>query len=304
MPDEEPQQPHAPAGTTRRLRHRVGLAAATVAGAGSLALGAGLAQAAPAAAAPGVVVADDPAQGEEDGTAWDTGSWAQDDSSEAADDGQSADEVSYSSDDSADEDSYSSDDASEDVSDDTADSADSADDQAGPRQGWDGSVYWFRNSSGEWRYTAHRDVYLNRVGSSGGSGSGSSGRHTTATAARGDVESAVEFALAQLGTPYVMGGNGPDGYDCSGLIQQSFRHAGIALPRIASDQYRASTPVGAGDLRRGDLLFWSYDGSVGGIHHAAIYLGNNKYVEAAHQGTNVRTATLNHGYWPTQMGRP
>jgi cell wall-associated NlpC family hydrolase len=118
------------------------------------------------------------------------------------------------------------------------------------------------------------------------------------------VETAVEFALAQLGKPFVMGGNGPDAYDCSGLIQQSFRRAGISLPRVANDQYEATSPVSASRLRRGDLLFWSSDGSARGIHHAAIYLGDNKYVEAAHPGTTVRISTLNRGYWPTQMGRP
>jgi hypothetical protein len=42
-------------------------------------------------------------------------------------------------------------------------------------QGWDGSVYWFQNSSGEWRYTSHKDVYLSRTGGGGGSDNGGSG---------------------------------------------------------------------------------------------------------------------------------
>ncbi|MFE0465096.1 C40 family peptidase [Kitasatospora sp. NPDC058965] len=318
MPDlnsaDQPQQPapsEAPTCRTGRLRHRVGLAAAVVAGASSIALGAGVAQAAPAAAHPGLVVADDPAQSDEDDAtpvddtpSQDDGQAADDSTDNGADDSRTADDSSdatatadagYVSDDSADSDDQ-----------DSTDTAPAA--GSGLRQGWDGSVYWFRNSSGEWRYTAHRDVYLERIGSgsSGGSGGDSAGGGSlaTATAERGDVETAVQFALAQVGKPFVMGGNGPDSYDCSGLIQQSFRHAGISLPRVANDQYEATSPVGADQLRRGDLLFWSYDGSARGIHHAAIYLGNNKYVEAAHPGTTIRISTLNRGYWPTQMGRP
>ncbi|WP_406195942.1 C40 family peptidase [Kitasatospora sp. NBC_01560] len=175
----------------------------------------------------------------------------------------------------------------------------------GIKQGWDGSRYWFKNSQGEWRWTSHYDIYLDRTGggSSSGSSSGSSAS-AAAPAADGDVETAVQFALAQLGKPFLTAGNGPDGYDCSGLVQQSFRRGGIDLPRVANDQYAATTPVSAGQLRRGDLLFWSDDGSARGIHHVAIYLGNNQYVEAARPGTDIRISGISSGYYPTHMGRP
>ncbi|WP_051969920.1 C40 family peptidase [Kitasatospora azatica] len=330
MPDlnsaDQPQQlssAQAPACRPGRLRHRLGLAAAIVAGTGSIVLGAGLAQAAPTAAQPGLVVADDPVQSEE-ATEQATEDTRANEDSQTTEDAQATDD-SQATDDTSDSDTYGSDDQSGEDSDyasadETASSDDAAasddadsDDQDSPdtsagglHQGWDGSVYWFRNSSGEWRYTAHRDIYLNRIGSGGtatSSSPSSSGAEAPATA-RGDVETAVQFALAQIGKPFVMGGNGPDSYDCSGLIQQSFRRAGTSLPRVANDQYQATTPVSAGQLRRGDLIFWSPDGSARGIQHAAIYLGNNKYVEAAHPGTTVRISTLNRGYWPTQMGRP
>ncbi|WP_371478006.1 C40 family peptidase [Kitasatospora sp. NBC_00315] len=181
---------------------------------------------------------------------------------------------------------------------------------SGLTQGWDGSVYWFRNSSGAWRWTSHRDVYLDRTGGGDSSSDASDASDASdqsdhnAPSASGDVEDAVQFALDELGTPFVMGGNGPDGYDCSGLVQQAYRHAGISLPRIANDQYEATTPITAAQLQRGDLLFWSDDGSARGIHHVAIYLGGNQYVEAAHPGTDVRISKLSSGYYPTQMGRP
>ncbi|MFI9162219.1 C40 family peptidase [Kitasatospora aureofaciens] len=177
----------------------------------------------------------------------------------------------------------------------------------GIKQGWDGSRYWFKNSKGEWRWTSHYDVYLQRTGGSSGgsSSSGSSGGASSGSvAADRNVEAAVQYALAQLGKPFRTAGNGPDGYDCSGLVQQSFRRGGIALPRVANDQYAATTPIKASQLRRGDLLFWSPNGTARGIQHVAIYLGNNQYVEAARPGTRIRISSISKGYYPAFMGRP
>ncbi|MFJ9772704.1 C40 family peptidase [Kitasatospora sp. NPDC101157] len=179
----------------------------------------------------------------------------------------------------------------------------------GPRQGWDGSKYWFRNGSGEWRWTSHYDVYLNRTGQSGG-GSGQtaerpdSGSSPGGTASSGSTESAIDYALAQLGKPYVWGGDGPSGYDCSGLVQQAYRRGGISLPRVADDQYAATTPISAAQLRRGDLVFWSDSGRASGIHHVGLYLGGGKFVEAPRPGRTVRISTLSPGYYPTHFGRP
>ncbi|MFI9269741.1 C40 family peptidase [Kitasatospora sp. NPDC052896] len=157
------------------------------------------------------------------------------------------------------------------------------------RPGWDGSRYWFRNEVGEWRYTRFKGVYLSR---------------TSGRPAGTGVERAIGYALAQLGKPYVWGGDGPSGYDCSGLVRQAYQRAGIALPRVADDQYAATTPVRADRLRRGDLLFWSRNGRASGIHHVAIYLGGHRYVEAPHPGSAVRIANLREGFLPTHLGRP
>ncbi|MCX5211914.1 NlpC/P60 family protein [Kitasatospora sp. NBC_00240] len=185
----------------------------------------------------------------------------------------------------------------------------------GPEQGWDGSKYWFRSVSGEWRYTSHYDVYLSRVGqgaaSAAGPGTGSAaegpesdGPDAAEGTDRGSTETAVAYALAQVGKPYVWGGNGPGGFDCSGLVQQAYRKAGVSLPRVAGDQYAATTPIDAGDLRRGDLLFWSDSGRASAIHHVGIYLGGGRFVEAPRPGKNVRVSTLSSGFYPTHFGRP
>ncbi|MFJ2805448.1 C40 family peptidase [Kitasatospora sp. NPDC087271] len=180
---------------------------------------------------------------------------------------------------------------------------------SGLRQGWDGSKYWFKNGSGEWRWTSHYDVYASRTGQSGGGADPAPARPAATPSAdqapaSGSMEAAIDYALAQLGKPYVWGGNGPSGYDCSGLVQQAYRRSGISLPRVADDQYAATTPISAGQLRRGDLVFWSDSGRASGIHHVGIYLGGGKFVEAPRPGKTVRVSTLNSGYYPTHFGRP
>ncbi|MFF5131348.1 NlpC/P60 family protein [Streptomyces syringium] len=123
------------------------------------------------------------------------------------------------------------------------------------------------------------------------------------TAAKPRLESAITFALAQIGDPYKLGGNGPHAWDCSGLIQQAYRRAGVKLPRIAADQYRATKRITRRALRRGDLVFWSTNGKASGVHHAAIYLGGGKYLEAPRPGKKVRISTFSY-YSPNLYGRP
>lgn len=107
---------------------------------------------------------------------------------------------------------------------------------------------------------------------------------------------AVQFAFAQLGKPYVWGGNGPDGYDCSGLVLASWRTAaGVGFARIAEDQYHtAGTPVALGSLQAGDLVFWGTDAADWTtVYHAGMYVGGGRIVEAT--GDHVQLNSL--GQW-------
>ncbi|MFC1441360.1 C40 family peptidase [Streptacidiphilus sp. N1-10] len=164
----------------------------------------------------------------------------------------------------------------------------------GLHQGWDGHRYWFQRN-GQWRWTSHYDIYLRYTSGSG--------HPVPPKAAPSSLDAALAFAEAQLGKPYVWGGNGPNGYDCSGLVQQAFLRAGLHLPRVAVDQFRAARPITAADLRPGDLLFWSSSSRVTGIHHVAVYLGGGRYIEAPRPGVHVRISILSTGYYPTFFGR-
>lgn len=127
-------------------------------------------------------------------------------------------------------------------------------------------------------------------------GSAPSGAVPTDTQATGPAATAINIALgaARNKTPYVWGGNSLQaGVDCSGLIQEAYKAAGINLPRVSNDQIAAGTPVDPKDMMPGDLLGWAYNGSLGGgATHIAMYIGGGKMVEALHKGEPVHVVDV------------
>jgi peptidoglycan DL-endopeptidase CwlO len=106
----------------------------------------------------------------------------------------------------------------------------------------------------------------------------------------GVARTAIEFATAETGKPYVWGATGPSSYDCSGLMLRAYERAGIVLPRVSRDQYNAGAHVAVEQAQPGDLLFWAYDQSdPDTIHHVAMYLGNGQMMEAQQTGVPLGT---------------
>ncbi|MGW4295551.1 NlpC/P60 family protein [Micromonospora chersina] len=106
---------------------------------------------------------------------------------------------------------------------------------------------------------------------------------------------AVRYALAQLGDPYLWAAEGPDRFDCSGLMLASYQAAGYqGLPRVSRDQYYAtrSRTVDPNALLPGDLLFFASGSSWTSIHHVAMYIGNGKMVEAPRTGDVVKISVV------------
>jgi cell wall-associated NlpC family hydrolase len=107
---------------------------------------------------------------------------------------------------------------------------------------------------------------------------------------------AVAVALAQLGSPYVWGAEGPATFDCSGLTSFAYAAAGIAIPRVSRDQFAAYAglrPVDPLHLVAGDLVFFADSpGSPATIHHVGMYIGKGLMVEAPHTGAVVRTSSI------------
>ena len=104
---------------------------------------------------------------------------------------------------------------------------------------------------------------------------------------------AVSWALSQIGTPYLWGGETPGvGFDCSGLVQAAYAVAGVSLPRVAQDQYNTTPKLAPGAvLAPGDLVF--FGGTPDSIDHVGLYVGvvngQNVMVDAPYTGADVRS---------------
>lgn len=124
------------------------------------------------------------------------------------------------------------------------------------------------------------------------------------------VEIAIAFASEQLGERYVLGGAGPNVWDCSGITMKSYAAAGVYIGwHSATAQYNVMAAqkklVPFQDAKRGDLIWWSTSKAFSGDkYHVAIYLGNGMMLESPNPARTVRIVPVRYGeLWP-YAGRP
>ncbi|MGN9843001.1 C40 family peptidase [Nonomuraea sp. H19] len=103
----------------------------------------------------------------------------------------------------------------------------------------------------------------------------------------GKAAQAARWALTQQLKPYVWGAEGPNSYDCSGLVMAAFQRVGISLPHYTGNQWTAGRHISKSELRPGDLVFFYND-----LHHVGIYLGGGMMVHAPQTGDVVRVASI------------
>jgi hypothetical protein len=99
------------------------------------------------------------------------------------------------------------------------------------------------------------------------------------------ADDAITYAQGELGKPYSYGSEGPNAFDCSGLIQWVYSHVGIDLPRTAAAQQSATKPTET--PRPGDLVFWGSP-----AHHVGLVIGGGKMIAAPHTGAKVQVQDI------------
>ena len=110
------------------------------------------------------------------------------------------------------------------------------------------------------------------------------------------AQAIVKTAHEQLGKPYVWGAEGPNSFDCSGLVHYVFGKHEVQTPRVSRDQYKVGKSVSKSNLQPGDLIFSSArpDGT---ITHVGIYVGNGQMIHAPNSKSVVKKVDINNSYW-------
>ena len=118
----------------------------------------------------------------------------------------------------------------------------------------------------------------------------------------------VSYSNKFMGTPYLWGGATPaifnttgkylsGGFDCSGLVQYSYKNFGINLPRTTMDQINKGTAVNIDNLQNGDLVFFTTNTAAPAqVSHVGIYIGNNKFMHSPKPGDVIKISELT-GYY-------
>ncbi len=125
------------------------------------------------------------------------------------------------------------------------------------------------------------------------------------------VNTAINFAKAQLGEAYVLGGMGPSVWDCSGITKAAYAAAGVYIgTHSATNQFMtlalARKLIPVKDAVAGDLMWYTLPGAGfnGDKYHVVIYLGGGMMLEAPNPARTVRIVPLRYGELFQYAGRP
>lgn len=99
---------------------------------------------------------------------------------------------------------------------------------------------------------------------------------------------AVQYAISKVGkSQYVWGAEGPNAFDCSGLMLAAYKSAGVSLPHSSITQSQLGKPVSRDQLRPGDLIFWYSP-----VSHVGMYVGNGNIVHARNTRVDIVMQSL------------
>jgi peptidoglycan DL-endopeptidase CwlO len=113
--------------------------------------------------------------------------------------------------------------------------------------------------------------------------------------ASGSAARAVQYAKTKLGLPYVWGAEGPRSYDCSGLVQDAYRHAEISLPRTTYEMLSIGSPVPRSEIREGDLILSNFS-APGRPEHVQMAVSPTTVIEAPRPGGHVQYSSIPSGH--------
>lgn len=108
----------------------------------------------------------------------------------------------------------------------------------------------------------------------------------------------IDSLQSKIGKIYVLGTNGPESYDCSGLVQSCFKEVyNIDLPRITTDQFAEGESISKEQLQPGDIVFFDTGWVDRKPNHNGVYIGNGKFINANSYNESVVEESLESNYW-------
>ena len=135
------------------------------------------------------------------------------------------------------------------------------------------------------------DTRAERIARQEGASAGSSGG--------GKGSQIVRTALRYMGYPYVMGGESPSGFDCSGFVQYVMAQNDIRVSRTSRTLFLDGRPVSRSQLRPGDVVFFQNTYRQG-LSHVGIYINDNKFIHAADRRRDVTVSRLDQEHYASR----